>query len=132
MYPYGWSANGQSCTLKITDAQDKAWYDKVPRAMAQAAGYQLYGDICTTIYPANGGTVDAWYDLHGTMATVIEVGASSKMPPESQLGSHQTACANATWVFLDSLLPDVDPNDDDDDSTDTGTDTTGGVGNRVQ
>ncbi len=96
--------------------------------MAAGNGY-TYGDICNTIYKAPGGTVDAWQYLHDTLSFVIEIGSNEKRPPESQILQSVDECEESTWVFIEALLPDVDPNmgndDDGDEDEDEGDDDNG-------
>jgi MYXO-CTERM domain-containing protein len=123
MHPYGETTSGQEpCDIKASGS-DLTWFSDTTAQMAQAAGYGIYGSICEQIYPATGGTVDAWYTLHQTLAVVIEV-AGTKMPSQGEIPSRIEETSAATWVFLESLLPSEDPtgDDDDDDETSTGGD----------
>ncbi|MEZ6015063.1 MAG: M14 family zinc carboxypeptidase [Planctomycetota bacterium] len=78
-------------------------------ALATAVNGYVYGPISTTLYLANGGTVDQDHGLHGTMSWTPEIGSSSDgfwpaqtrivpLAEENLLAFQRTLLAAGTWV----------------------------------
>jgi hypothetical protein len=78
-------------------------------ALATAVNGYVFGPASTTLYLANGGTVDQDHGIHGTMSWTPEIGSSSDgfwpaqarivpLAEENLVAFQRTALAAGTWV----------------------------------
>jgi carboxypeptidase T len=106
LHPFGYAA---------LNPANQAQYAEVG-GLATAVNLYTHGPISTTLYLANGVTVDYDHDVHGTMSWTPEIGSSSDgfWPPtnrivplaeENLLGQQRTALAAGAWArVLSSTL----------------------------
>lgn len=123
MYPWGYTSKA------IEDAEDRKRHDRVAKAMGKTTPGYAVGPIYSTIYPAKGGTVDHNYMHHDMLAIVIEIGGGQKSPPISRIPAKAREVEEATWIFVESLIPEKgedDPKDEDSGSEDTGSSSSDG------
>lgn len=100
MYPWGHARE------QIKDADDRKRHDTVARAMGKTTPRYKIGPIFSTIYVAPGGTVDHNYMHHDMLAIVVEIGGGQKSPPIGQIPKKAKEVEEATWIFVEALLPD--------------------------
>jgi hypothetical protein len=113
MSPYGYDS-----VLPVDHVQ----HQEVSALATEGNGY-VFGPIATTIYLANGSTVDQDHGVFGTMAWTSEIGSSndgfwpaqSRIVPlaeENLLGKLRTALAAGPWArFVDVTLTDLGDGD---------------------
>jgi hypothetical protein len=101
MYPYG-----------CGDPDERSALDEVAQGLnailendAGVTGQYATGPIWSTIYLADGGSVDAQYNLYGAYAYVIEVTSSSFSPSYATWRDVTVARQRTAWkYFLDKTL----------------------------
>lgn len=106
------------CSRKSIDAQDKQEYVALAEKMIAKTGYR-HGQVTKVLYDAPGISIDAWYNLHKTIAYTIEVGGSSKKPSESSLGKIIEDNREHIYVFFEHFIKG-EPDPEDDESGDAG------------
>lgn len=106
MYPWGHARQ------QIQDEEDRKRHDTVARAMGKTTPRYKVGPIFSTIYVAPGGTVDHNYMHHDMLAIVIEIGGGQKSPPIGQIPKKAKEVEEATWIFVEALIPDKPEEED--------------------
>lgn len=113
MYPWGYAKR-----KGIENDKDRALHEKVVSAMGKATpGYDA-GPIWSTIYVAPGTSTDYNYFAHKMLAVVIEIGGGDKSPPISEIPSKAKEIEEATWLFIEALIPESKDDEDNDESND--------------
>lgn len=108
IWPWGYSR-------KSIAPEDKKEYIELAEKMIAKTGYR-HGQVTKVLYDAPGISIDAWYNLHKSIAYTIEVGGSSKKPSESALDKLIKDNREHIYVFFEHFIkgePEPDPEDDD-------------------
>lgn len=113
------------CSRKSIAAQDKQEYIALAEKMIAKTGYR-HGQVTKVLYDAPGISIDAWYNLHKTIAYTIEVGGSSKKPSESSLAKLIEDNREHIYVFFEHFIKgEPEPEEDESKEEDSGKDSDG-------
>lgn len=115
MCPWGYQKNKD-----IEDSTDRKRHLDLVKQMGQATpGYDT-GPIWSTIYVAPGTSTDHNYFRHKMLAIVIEIGGGDKSPPISKIPEKAAEIEEATWLFVEALIPESGTEEEDSESSSSG------------
>lgn len=117
MCPWGYKKH-----KSIEDKSDRDLHLQVVKQMGNATPGYAAGPIWSTIYVAPGNTTDHNYLHHKMLAIVIEIGGGDKSPPISKIPQKAKEVEEATWIFVEALMPQTDPEEGDEPEGETGGD----------